>query len=107
MRRDLLRRLAKLEERDGPQALPLLRTVWITDCIEEPRRTALAPGERIVLDWYSDVNFEVLARERITTDLCDEGRRCEPSSPLPRRYTELAAPIIVEIPADRCFGNRL
>jgi hypothetical protein len=105
MRRDLLRRLAKLEERDRPQALPLLRTVSITDCIEERQRKALAAGERIVLDWYSDVNFEVLARERITTDPGDEGRRCEASPPLPPRYTELAAPIILEIPADpRMFG---
>ena len=105
MRRDLLRRLAKLEERDGPEALPLLRTVWITDCIEEPRRKGLAAGERIVLDWYSDVNFEVLARERITTHPGDEGSRCEPSPPLPRRHTELAAPLILEIPADpRMFG---
>jgi len=99
MRRDLLRRLAKLE-RHRPEALPLLRHVWITDCVEEPRRTALCAGERIVLDWYSDVNFEVFARERITTDACDEGRRCEPSPPLPYGYSELAAPIIIEIPAD-------
>ena len=48
----------------------------------------------------SNVNFEVFARERITTDACDEGRRCEPSPPLLYGYSELAAPIIIEIPAD-------
>ena len=102
MRRDLLRRLAKLEER-RPNPLPLLRTVCITDFIEEPRRKTLAPGERIVLDWYSDVNFEVLARERITSDPCDQGHRCEPIPPLPRGYTEREAPIIVAVPAlDLC-----
>jgi hypothetical protein len=100
MRRELLRRLAKLEERYRPPALPLLRTVWITDCIAPSRRQALAPGERIVLDWESEVNFEVSARERITTDPCDEGRRCEPSSTLPRDDTRLAAPLILEIPVD-------
>jgi hypothetical protein len=87
MRRDLERRLARLEQGQG--AGHILRTIRVTDYIDEARRKALAPGERIVLDWYSDVDFGVLARERITTDPVDEGHRCEGHPPLPPGYTDL------------------
>jgi hypothetical protein len=58
----------------------ILRTI-ITDYIDEQRREALAPGERVVLDWYRDVNFGVLARERITTD--SRGADCFPKAAKP------------------------
>ena len=100
MRRDLLRRLEKLEERFLQAPPPLLRTVWITECIDESRRQQMADGECIVLDWDREVNSEVFARERITADPNDQGRRCESNPPWSRGYGEYAAPLILEIPAD-------
>ena len=70
MRRDLERRLTRLERSRGVRHI--LRTIIVTDSIDEPRRNTLVPGERIVLDWYRDEEFEVWARERITTDAVDE-----------------------------------
>ena len=76
LRRTLAGRIARLEQLSGRTALP--KFMIVCDTIEPDRRARLAPGERIVTDWTSDVDGFVLARERLTTDRADQGRRCEP-----------------------------
>jgi hypothetical protein len=74
MRKDLLRRIAQLEQRSLPKEIPPF--VVIVDAIGAERRKSLADNERIVEDWFrNDHNF-VLASERITSVPGDEGRRC-------------------------------
>lgn len=77
MKRDLLRRMTRLETRFG--ALDAPKFILLMDGNAQEPCKSLAPGERIVIDWYSDVDGFVLARERITTDPADDGRRCEPT----------------------------
>jgi hypothetical protein len=76
LRRTLTGRIARLEQRMGKIESP--KFIIVCDPVEAERRARLAPGERIVTDWYSDVDGFVLARERLTTDYADQGRRCEP-----------------------------
>ena len=75
MRRDLQRRLERLERRQDEVGIPLF--IVITHSIDEQRRIALRADEHIVLDWYNNVDGHVLARERLSHDFADEGRRCE------------------------------
>lgn len=75
LRRTLAGRIARLEQRLGRIALP--KFIVVCDRIEPERRARLAPGARIVTDWDSDVDGFVVARERLTTDPGDPGRRCE------------------------------
>jgi hypothetical protein len=69
MRKDLLRRLEKLEAHRA-----LLRVggiVWVSNPVN--RRT-LGPNERIVEDWYLGPENQILScSERIATDPGDEG----------------------------------
>jgi hypothetical protein len=71
-------RLRKLEEqiesREEPECTGLA-SVWHRISIE--RRKNLAPGERIVVDWYRDRNSLTIGRERITDEPEDLGRRCK------------------------------
>lgn len=71
MRRELLRRLEKLEARRPPLVVEGL--FW-KDYIDRERRKALAPNERIVEDWYLTSYDKIRCiRERITTDPGDPG----------------------------------
>jgi hypothetical protein len=69
MRRELLRRLERIEARR-----PLLEIgglIWPTQVVN---RQALRPNERIVEDWYLDSQNEIQSTsERITTDPADQG----------------------------------
>ena len=73
MNKQFARRLDRLERRLTPK--PSYELVWVTGSVDEHRRRALAPGERIVLDEYGKCGPTVLARERITTDPLDHGQR--------------------------------
>lgn len=75
LRRTLAGRIARLEQRLGRE---LRKFIVMCGPIGAERRVRLAPGERIVTDYYSDVDGFVLARGRITTDPADEGQRSEP-----------------------------
>lgn len=75
MRRDLQRRLERLEWRQDEVGIPLF--IVITHTIDDQRRIALGSGEHIVLDWYNNLNGHILARERVSSDFADQGRRCE------------------------------
>ncbi len=73
MRRDLLRRVDRLEahltsSRRGPVML-----VWY-DLVDDETRAALAPGERIVEDWDRENERFAWMHERITTDADDFGK---------------------------------
>lgn len=81
MRKDILRRLKRLEQRIGPEEWPLYVVILASDPEEadpigakEP--ASLGPDERIVVDWIRNDEPYVLARERITSDPSDMGRRC-------------------------------
>jgi hypothetical protein len=76
VRADLTRRLARLEQRRGRIELPKL--ILICNAITPERRLSLAPGERVVTDWSTDVDGFVVGSERITTQPGDDGRRCDP-----------------------------
>jgi Terminase large subunit, T4likevirus-type, N-terminal len=72
MRRALVRRLERVEERwsfsrqCGPGMLAILEP------IDRSRRQALAAGERIVVDWVETPQGLLWGRERITADLADQ-----------------------------------
>ena len=76
MNRELLRRVERLERRT-PHEPRWPTMVWMMDPLDQGIRAALAPGERIVDDWYRDLYGVVWARERITTNPTDQGQRCE------------------------------
>ena len=79
MRRDLLHRLAKLEDRFRAKTeMPLMIITHRT--LSSERHANLAPGERIVLDWLRNDNQWVEAIERITSDPHDTGRDCPRNS---------------------------
>ena len=73
MNKQFARRLDRLERRLTPK--PSYELVWVTGRVDEHRRRALAPGERIVLDQYGKSGSTILARERITTDALDRGQQ--------------------------------
>jgi hypothetical protein len=75
MRKDLLRRMAQLEQRSRPRE-PGPPFVVVVNSLEAERRNQLAAGERIVQDWFRNDHQYVLARERITSQADDRGRRC-------------------------------
>jgi hypothetical protein len=72
--RSLSRRIAKLEQRLWYVEMP--KFIVLCTNITKERRDHLAPGERIVVDWLSDVDGFANAIERITTEPEDQGRRC-------------------------------
>jgi hypothetical protein len=69
MRRDLLRRLEKLESRQS--RLQVDGLFWPNEIVDPQ---TLAPNERIVEDWYLDSDNGIRwTIERITTDPADQG----------------------------------
>jgi hypothetical protein len=46
--------------------------------VRHEQEGALAPGERVVEDWFRDCGSMIWARERVTTETEDIGRRCPP-----------------------------
>jgi hypothetical protein len=88
MRRDLVRRLERIESRWANVSRRVV-CCWVHDRIEDARRNALADNERIVRDLYRVDGSFGLARERITTDPADEGRSCLPGGYLEDVIREL------------------
>jgi hypothetical protein len=75
MTRSLLRRFDKLEALYARPTLVRSPLVMLVGHEQEP---ALAPGERVVADWFRDCGSIVWARERVTTETEDVSRRCPP-----------------------------
>ena len=72
--RDFENRLRKLESKLPPQQVEL---VWLASLVELEGTKTLAPGERVVEDWYRKGGGGIYARERITSDPADHGRTCK------------------------------
>jgi hypothetical protein len=74
VRKDLIRRLQRLEALRAKRiaAETEYQIVWVTR-IPAERRSALAPGERIVTDEFGQWPGSVYQIERITTDPNDHG----------------------------------
>jgi|HubBroStandDraft_6_1064221.scaffolds.fasta_scaffold395609_2 hypothetical protein len=82
MKKDLLRRLERLERRVRGDSLP-----WFHIAVTI-RGLELGPGERIVEDWLSADEGVLITQERVTTDPDDEGNRC-PCKLDPLRFSQL------------------
>ena len=71
------RRLRKLEAKRNP---PVKRVVSglasVAHALPWARKQNLAPGERVVVDWYRHSNGVFWGRERISFDPADPGRHC-------------------------------
>jgi hypothetical protein len=70
MRKELSRRLERLERRVGGYCLPWFQIALTIHGLE------LGPGERIVEDWLSADYGVLITQERVTTDPEDQGRQC-------------------------------
>jgi hypothetical protein len=68
-------RLTRLEQRHGRTELPKFILLCTSDSTNSD---SLAPGERIVTDWITDIDGYVVGTKRITEDPDDHGRRCDP-----------------------------
>lgn len=75
MKRDLLRRLERLEDQLESKTCPVVYGIPHPD--DEPGFSTLAPGERIVHDIYRIRGCWGDARARITADPNDQGRKCD------------------------------
>jgi hypothetical protein len=73
MRGSLQTRIDRLEARCAASKLPRSPLVML---VEREQEGELAPGERVVEDWFRDCGPIVWARERVTTETEDQGRRC-------------------------------
>jgi hypothetical protein len=85
MSRNLIRRIDKLEKLwSAPERarLPLVL------CVPSEHDGALAPGGRRVQDWFRDGGSMVWARERVTTETAEEGRRCPDVSTADLAFTD-------------------
>src|SRR4051812_1440790 len=80
MSRHLIRRIDKLEKL---WSAPERARSPLVLCLEREDDMALAPGERIVQDWFRHYGSLVWACERVTTQKTDEGRRCPEGGYLP------------------------
>jgi hypothetical protein len=70
-------RLRKLEAKLNPPEKPVvIGLAVVANALPRERKKNLAPGERVVIDWYRNVNGVSWGRERISTDPADEGRHC-------------------------------
>jgi len=85
MNKNLIRRLEKLESRLQPNG-PIV-TFWVSR--HRDHRSGLAENERIVYDLYRRQGQWASARERVTTDPADQGRRCPPGGYLEDVIREL------------------
>jgi hypothetical protein len=92
----LLSRLVQLESRMAERVCPSYFIV--TQEIPQNRQCSLGDGERIVLDCYRHKGFLVEARQRVTTDPTDHGRRCDPDSYL--------ADVLEEIHSNCCYRDK-
>jgi hypothetical protein len=76
--RNIENRLRKVEAKLHPpkevvvEALAMLAHVLPRDRVQN-----LAPGEHVVVDWYTHVNNMLWGRQRIATDPADQGRKCK------------------------------
>ena len=75
MTRSLTQRIGKLE---ALYAAPKQIRSPLVMLVERAPERVLAPGERVVEDWFRDGRSIVWARERVTTETEDSGRRCPP-----------------------------
>jgi hypothetical protein len=75
MTRRLIKRIGKLEALYATSKLVRSPLVML---VERNQQAELAPGERVVEDWFCDCGSIVWARERVTTETEDVGRRCPP-----------------------------
>jgi hypothetical protein len=75
MTRGLTKRISKLE---AAYTTPKLVRSPLVMLVGREQEGALAPGERVVEDWFRDCGSIVWARERVMTDAEDVGRRCPP-----------------------------
>jgi hypothetical protein len=75
MTRNLISRIGKLEALYAPPKLVRSPLVML---VEREQEGELARGERVVEDWFRDCGPIVWARERVTTETEDGGRRCPP-----------------------------
>jgi hypothetical protein len=71
----LIKRISKLE---AAYTTPKLVRSPLVMLVGREQEGALAPGERVVEDWFRDCGSIVRARERVMTDAEDVGRRCPP-----------------------------
>jgi hypothetical protein len=95
-RATLLARLIQLEARIAPRICP--NYIYISEQLPEERVKNLAPGERIVLDSYRHRGMLIDARNRITSDPTDHGRRCKPG--------EYLLDIVEEIHSTCCYREK-
>jgi len=65
MRRNLIRRMEKLEARCADAHLARVPVAVLMDSVPD---RPLAPGEHVAEDWYRESGGLYLARERITSD---------------------------------------
>jgi hypothetical protein len=85
-------RLRKLEAKLNPPEKPVvIGLAVVANALPRERKKNLAPGARVVIDWYRNVNGVSWGRERISTDPADEGRHCRRGG-LPLRRDSRAAP---------------
>jgi hypothetical protein len=75
MTHSLIRRIGNLE--NLYTAAKLVRSPLVM-LVEREQEGELARGERVVEDWFRDCGPIVWARERVTTETEDGGRRCPP-----------------------------
>lgn len=73
MTRSLMKRIGKLE---ALYVTPKLVRSPLVMLVDSEQKHELAPGERVVEDWFRDCGSIVWARERVTTQTEDVGRRC-------------------------------
>jgi hypothetical protein len=73
MSRNLIKRIDRLERLWSAPEGARSRLVL---CITSEHQTAVAPGERMVQDWFRDCGSTVWAHERVANNKADEGRRC-------------------------------
>ena len=71
------RRLRKVEAKRHPAEKPAVSELaTVARTLPRARKQNLAPGERVVIDWYRHSNGVFWGRERISTDPADQGRHC-------------------------------
>jgi hypothetical protein len=73
--RSFIKRISKLEALYATSKLPRSPLVML---VERNQKGGLAPGERVVEDWFRDCGSIVWGRERVATETEDVGRRCPP-----------------------------
>ena len=87
MKRELLRRLEKVEAAVVPQPLPLM-------VVTGRHVEALEPGQRMVDDWLGRDGFIIYAVPRMTSDLSDHGRYCRRVSFVPDEIPQDFVPCV-------------